>query len=155
MRACDFLDEARSDPVDPIDALIVARFGDYDLDMATSGWCGTFALALYRWLRTKGYDPKLLVFCTWARGCARGTKISPIQKDDILSWRHVVVEVDGRLYDVHGRVTAEDTHANFSTDFVEEISEPELLRYLRREGTRSYSWRKLRAWSGSLESLRA
>jgi hypothetical protein len=84
---------------DPIDDLIGrAKFTENDRDSATSGYCGTFAIALHQMLNQTGVSNRLVLFCL----LTKNGEIK-IGSDGIPYWRHVVVQVGNTYYDVYGR----------------------------------------------------
>jgi hypothetical protein len=77
------------------EVLATAALGEYDQDAATSGLCGTFALAM------KAVCPEVslgLICLTDKTGAVLHGR------DDIPYWRHVVAKLDDELFDVDGRV---------------------------------------------------
>ena len=120
-----------------------AGYTDVDVEDATCGLCGTFALALKRHLAKLGVDSQLYVFSV---------------KDDAEEpgyyWQHVVIRVNGRFYDIRGRINVRNTHREFHTDELIPVSEAKLLPWLRlvtRENENpAYSYRALKHYSGKM-----
>lgn len=87
-----------------IDAIIWGCFSEHDRDLATSGLCGTFALALKDALP----DVELELVCL----TDRDNNILKAE-DSEPYWRHVVARHDGDLFDIEGMVFEEDVIANY------------------------------------------
>lgn len=88
-----------------LDAVIAAAsFDENDVDMATAGLCGTFALAM------KYVFPDVVIGLV----CLSGADGEPLRADDgDPMWRHVVVMADGLHFDVDGRVLPEHVIENY------------------------------------------
>lgn len=84
-------------------AITAADFDEHDRDSATSGLCGTFALALADVLSERGIAYRFVL--------AVAGPITANVAD--LPWRHALVEVDGHLFDVEGEVLAEHVLENY------------------------------------------
>lgn len=71
-----------------------AEFDENDRDIGTAGLCGTFAIALHTVLQSYGIAarPKLAYIGALPKDWRR------------IHWRHAVLEVDGKLFDVDGHV---------------------------------------------------
>ncbi len=84
---------------DPIEALITsAEFTEQEEDSATSGYCGTFAIALQRVLAAHGIQSQLAVFVLKNKdGSLR------YDKDGVPFWRHVAVKSGDFYYDIQGK----------------------------------------------------
>ncbi|MFC5507775.1 hypothetical protein [Bosea massiliensis] len=80
-----------------------AAFDEHDLDIATSGLCGTFALALLDTLRERGIAAAGVV----AYIGEPSTNVKRIE------WRHALIETEGRLFDVEGEVERADVLENY------------------------------------------
>jgi hypothetical protein len=88
---------------DPIDELIKnSKYTKDDEDIATTGLCGTFALALFRHLKSRGIAAKLVLF-------------HDADDDPWNSWAHVGVNVGDRYYDIRGRIDPNKVHYEFAT----------------------------------------
>ena len=95
--------------LDPIEMLIKkSKFTMIDKIDATCGLCGTFALALYRTLKQRGLSPSLAAIVLvddagnhhWHHNQASAEKTDESE----LYWKHIMVEVNGQYYDVHGKI---------------------------------------------------
>ncbi|PZQ94670.1 MAG: hypothetical protein DI533_21705 [Cereibacter sphaeroides] len=83
----------------PIAALIErAAIDEHDRDIATSGLCGTFALALLQVLEASAIRAEPVVAFIG----------KPSSSWRHIKWRHALVSADGRLFDVDGEV--EEAH---------------------------------------------
>lgn len=88
----------------PIARLIAdAAFDEHDLDIATSGLCGTFALALLDTLRERGIAATGVVAYI-------GEPSTYVKR---IEWRHALIEAEGRLFDVEGEVQRADVLENY------------------------------------------
>lgn len=86
------------------DVIETAGLGDDDIDIGTSGMCGTFALAL------KAVFPEVelgLIVLNGGNG-------KPLRaKDGFYFWRHVVAICEDRLFDVEGEVLLDHVIENY------------------------------------------
>lgn len=105
--------------IDQIDQLIKrGRFSPDEIEDATCGLCGTFALALHRYLRRKGIQSQLVVF-------------TYTLDDPLDTWQHVAVEVGGRIYDIRGRVDPKYVNSDFGTAGYVAVDEAPLIKSMR------------------------
>lgn len=91
--------------------IINENFDADERDTATSGECGTFALALHRALSGAGI-PSQLVLLVEVDDDGNAVLL-PDMSDDQMSWRHCAVLCQGKFYDVEGLVQIEDLEANY------------------------------------------
>lgn len=133
------------------DIIAAANLDEYDVDAATSGLCGTFALAV------KAVVPHAtlsLICLTDKQGlpqvCPKGYPI----------WRHVVVCSGSRLFDVEGDVRLPDLVANYCWNTPSggggtllPISEDCLVELLLSD-RKSFDQRWFEKWVGALETGR-
>jgi hypothetical protein len=130
------------------EVLEAAGLDEYDRDAATSGLCGTFALAL------KAACPD----GTFGLICMTDKTGSPvIAPDGIPFWRHVVVVDEDYLFDVDGEVLLADLIANYcwdnkigGTGTLLPVSEDRLTAILKSD-RKSFDDRWLAKWSEDLE----
>ena len=133
---------------DPIERLIKrCRFTYGERHVATTGLCGTFALALYRHLKFYKYSPELYVYVEtdyngnyfWNDD---GKALPNKEPNTYLKWRHVVVKVNNNFYDITGKIK------NLQADIIDyiddygiaiRISESELFKELK-EWRHNYSY---------------
>lgn len=145
-----------AEDVDPIDAMIKrAGYSEDEIEDATCGLCGTFALALYRYLTKQGIASQLVFFSE----ADDGQDVPPGYL-----WRHVAVKVGERYYDIRGRVSPMFVHGEFFTTQIVPVSEATVLTELRkinREDSqftqswtdpRAYSNKRLHDWKGRLRA---
>jgi hypothetical protein len=96
-------------------AEIVRRAGltEHDIDLATSGLCGTFALALYRHLTNQGIPARLAFVCL--RRKDGSPDYVPGHDGDIrhIRWRHALVESGGAYFDIEGRIELAHAFHNY------------------------------------------
>lgn len=127
----------------------IAGFGANDEDLATSGLCGTFALAL------KTIVPHLelnLVCCSDASGGVLRCR------DGDPAWRHVVSRDQTGIYDVGGRVALDDLVANYCWGNPHSAGghlltiEREALILLLHSDRKSFDAGYLRRWISMLEA---
>ncbi|RYD62851.1 MAG: hypothetical protein EOP83_13570 [Verrucomicrobiaceae bacterium] len=85
-------------------ASLIDRAGldENDQDMGTSGLCGVFALALYRDLLRRGIASQIVFLSLGDCGDVRN-----------LEWRHVMVRIGDRYFDVDGEVLLEHAIENY------------------------------------------
>jgi hypothetical protein len=131
--------------------LLASELDEHDQDIATSGLCGTFALAI------KAVCPEvsLHLVCLTDRD---GVIIQ--DKDGVPHWRHVVAKADGRLFDVDGEVEPKHVIDNYCWgnprgghgDFLE-VSETRLLEIVRSD-RRSFDETWFAKWVSVLERSR-
>jgi len=132
-----------------------AALTEHDVDLATSGLCGTFALALYREVIRRGV-PALLVFA--CLGKPDGTpEFVPGHEGDIrqIRWRHALVKVGNDFYDVEGRVEVAHVYENYCWNQVVAggVSIPVTLRQfidILRQTRSSYDGRNYVRWKRAL-----
>lgn len=122
-----------------------AGYTDVDVEDATCGLCGTFALALKRHLAKLGIESQLYVFA-----------ISDDKEEPGYFWQHVAINVNGRFYDIRGRINVRNTHREFNTDELIPVSEAKLLPWLRmvtkENETPAYSHRALKHYRSKMVS---
>jgi hypothetical protein len=128
-----------------LDEIILAsNFDDGDRDVATSGLCGTFALALKKVVP----DVKLALLC-W-------TTSEPAIKP---WWRHVVAIYKDRLYDVDGEVELRDIVDNYCWDNPERLGghlleiEEDSLRALLQSDLKSWDDEYFVLWANKLTDV--
>ncbi len=124
-----------------------AGFSEHDRDMATSGLCGTFALAL----KAVFEDIRLALLCP------RSSEGHPLRTTDGgLQWRHAVALHGKDIVDIDGRVQFQDIVANYcwgapssAGGILVEVTETELTEILKSD-RKSYDEGYLRRWSEML-----
>jgi hypothetical protein len=129
------------------EVLEAAGLDEYDRDAATSGLCGTFALAF------KAACPDV----SFGLICMTDKTGSPVvASDGIPFWRHVVVVDQDRLFDVDGEVRLDDLIANYcwdnksgGTGTLLPVSEDRLTEILKSD-RKSFDDRWLAKWSEDL-----
>lgn len=97
-------------------------FTSDDIDDATCGFCGTFALALHRYLRKKGIETQLAVFY----GEPWGNSTEPEEL-----WSHFAIKYGDVFFDVRGRVEEKDIHDEFDTIAHKIVTEAEVVKMVR------------------------
>jgi hypothetical protein len=130
------------------EVLEAAGLDEYDRDVATSGLCGTFALAL------KAACPDV----SFGLICMTDKTGSPVvASDGIPFWRHVVAVDQDRLFDVDGEVRLDDLIENYcwdnkfgGTGTLLPVSEDRLTAILKSD-QKSFDDRWLAKWSEDLE----
>lgn len=90
--------------------LINDNFSAEEQDSATSGECGTFALALYRALKEQGIASQLVLV---VESDDDGNAVFLDSEPGQMSWRHCAVLVDEKFYDVDGLVEIDHLEANY------------------------------------------
>ncbi|MFA5490739.1 MAG: hypothetical protein WC284_16285 [Candidimonas sp.] len=80
-----------------------SKYSKNQIDAATCGYYGTFALSLYDWLKGYGIDAKLVVFYD-----------SEFDTSDY--WYHVAVKAYGAIFDIRGMIDEKIIHKEFATD---------------------------------------
>jgi hypothetical protein len=129
-----------------------AKFTQTEIEEATEGFCGTFALALFRVLRREGVQVNLIAFLT----AGLSAKL-PYQKFGDIPWRHFAVEVgEHAFYDIRGRVSDKDVHEAYDTDRIMVCDEESVVRWTRDYDKAfamqmAYSNRRLRDWKRRLD----
>lgn len=131
-------------------AILAAGFDDGDRDLATAGLCGTFALALHAAL---GSGRLALLCLNGADGRPKPAA------DGIPNWRHALLEVNGGLYDVDGRIELEHAVENYcwgnpggdggSLVYVPRGRMEDILK----ADSKSFDGRCLERWRGMLEHV--
>jgi len=91
-----------------------SNYTSYDMRIATTGLCGTFALALYRYLIANNIDAKLALF-------------HHMHGEPWDSWRHVAVKVGDNYYDIRGRIDITKAHQYFFTSHIYSTNDEEKL----------------------------
>lgn len=141
--------------MDEIVADVIERcgFNEVDLDIATSGLCGMFALALYRTLQRRGMPAELALLCKTNAGSII------YNKDGVPWWRHAVVRVNGALFDVDGRVRLEDCIANYCWGWPGDgagkllpTTPVEFIKIMRACRDNSVDWRHQAKWRRQLKA---
>jgi hypothetical protein len=125
-----------------------ANFSEWDVDTATSGLCGTFALAM------KSAFPSLrlaLVCLADENGMAK------IARDGQPYWRHVVVRDGERLFDIQGEALISDLVENYCWNnphgkggILVPIGEDDLLALVQCDG-KSFDAGYLASWTEQLQ----
>lgn len=92
---------------DIAEVIKVVSFDEYDIDSGTNSFCGTFAMVLKK--SFPDVELGLIVFDD-----AKGQPL--IAKDGQYVWRHAVVIVDNRLFDIEGEVLLEHLVDNYCWD---------------------------------------
>ncbi len=85
-----------------LDQKISQLFDENDRDIATSGLCGTFALVLCEYLNSIGVQASPAI-----------VHVGPVTEMKNISWRHVVVKVENKFFDVEGEVLENDVIENY------------------------------------------
>jgi len=124
-----------------------AGFTEYDVDLGTSGLCGTFALAL------KSAFPHLGL----ALLCLSDFDGSPLRNSrGELHWRHVVATDGDQLFDIDGRVRLDDLIQNYCWDNPKRgggclvaVNQRKLIAILHSD-MKSFDRRYLEKWSAML-----
>lgn len=98
-------------------------FGANDIDDATCGFCGTFALALHRHLRKHGINTELVAFY--------GHPWSDDKQEPEDLWSHFALKHGGDFFDIRGKVQEDDIHREFDTHAYKIVTEPELVKMVR------------------------
>lgn len=106
---------------DPIDRLIAAcEFDEYDTDIGTCGLCGVFAIALHRELARVGVSSQIELLCAAKIPGQASYQRSALSSHppDIrgLYWRHVMLRVGDRHYDIEGHVHIAHAIENYCID---------------------------------------
>lgn len=83
--------------------IAAAEFDDNQRDIATSGLCATFALALLKVARRHGANAQAVV------AYVGDPSLHPAK----ITWRHALIEADGRYFDIEGEVEPEDVVENY------------------------------------------
>ena len=96
------------------------NFTRADIDDATCGFCGTFALALHRELQKRGIQSQLVVFSEPEWESLPG----------LVMWRHALVRSGENYYDVRGKVSEDDVHGEFGTHEIKDVNEAQLLKMI-------------------------
>lgn len=151
---CDGGDLTESKQTDEINRLIKkCRFSASDRDRATTGFCGTFALALHRFLKKQNIESQLILVCPKSNDGDY-----PVGNELGVSWGHVCVRVGDQYYDINGRQTPKQMFDEFIWGFgggeagkgyLLEITEPQLILVLRdcqKDSKNAYSFRHRRRW---------
>jgi len=129
-------------------AVDLAGFTEHDRDMATSGLCGTFALAL----NSAFPSVRLALICL-----ADGNGRPLFANDGDPLWRHAVGLEGDDILDVDGRVELADIVANYcwghpaAEGGVLVEMEPGALRELLGKDRKSFDARYLSAWTDALK----
>lgn len=129
-----------------IEATIEAcSFSEHDRDMATTGLCATFALAL------KAVFPDIQLGLIVANDDAGRPGIA---SDGHPLWRHAVAMWDGSLFDIYGNVELEHVIENFcwkstTGGSLVEVDEAEMKRVALSD-KRSFDAAYLEAWTVAL-----
>ena len=133
--------------VDVGEAISTAGFSDREADSATSGLCGTFALALKSAFPGLG----LALLCLSDR---EGEVV--VASDGDPMWKHALATDGDRLYDIGGEVALADLIENYCWDnprgkggVLFHVDRQELEELLRRDG-RSFDESRLADWSETL-----
>lgn len=139
--------------MDKIGALIAScGFTEHQIDTATSGYCGTFAIALHRVLLRRGIPNQLVLFCL-----KREDGKIAWDKDGVPWWRHVAVKVGDRYYDIEGHQEPEWIIDNYCWAHVGgadvlPVSEEDLIPILRKTNE-SHSTSYLKDWMKNLDQV--
>ncbi len=115
-----------------------SKFNWQDHDNGTTGFCGTFALALHRHLNKLGIENQIVVF----HDAGQGYSDQDTAEHEVF-WSHFAVKVGDNLYDVKGKVDVDDAHSYFDTNQIRTVSPLSVVKMVRdldREH-RSYSAR--------------
>lgn len=114
-----------------IDSLIKrSKYSDVEIDDATSGLCGMFALALSEFLNERGITASLVVFADSERSVGFKGKYG----QNTSMWSHVAVKVENSIFDIRGKVNPQDIHREFHTDIIIPISKRTLMLDIREIG---------------------
>lgn len=97
------------------DLIKSGEFSEDERFSAINGLCGTFALSLYRELKSRNIDSQLVLFAE-----------DEMDSKGNIWWSHVAVRVEGRYYDIRGEINERETHKEFFTRVVIPISEVRL-----------------------------
>nr|WP_250808600.1 hypothetical protein [Neorhizobium tomejilense] len=134
------------------DMIEACAFDEYDVDIATSGLCGTFALAL------KSVFPQVGL----AVICDNDEQGKPDRASDgDLAWRHVVAVFEGELFDVEGMVQLEhlvdnycwrNPHGTGGSLVLQSLAE---IEELLQDGGKSYDAGRLEEWSATMKRAMA
>lgn len=95
---------SQPDPSHRVARIIAAAdFDDHQRDIATSGLCATFALALLEVARRNGAQAQAVV------AYVGDPSLHPAK----ITWRHALIEADGRYFDIEGEVEPEHVIENY------------------------------------------
>jgi hypothetical protein len=124
-----------------LDAILKQFNNDSDVEEATCGYCGTFALALYRFLTRHGV-PARIIKC-----------VTNEYDDGKIEWGHWVVEAQGSYWDVLGRAGSERPSFDefFEVARYDQSSEAELVSEISHN-PHLYSTALLARWTEMLEA---
>lgn len=96
--------KSQPDPSHRVARMIAAAdFDDHQRDIATSGLCATFALALLKVARRHGDHAQAVV------AYVGDPSLHPAK----ITWRHALIEADSRYFDIEGEVLPEDVIENY------------------------------------------
>lgn len=135
---------ARDYRVDPLQEAVdihslLKRFDTHDdYENGTMGYCGTFALALYRYLKKKGDDAHLYH--------------SGYYENGEWDWTHFFVKSNGKFWDVTGEIFPNDARFRewYDAEEIKEISEEDAIK-LMNQRSRAYNSKYYRSWSSRLD----
>jgi hypothetical protein len=139
--------------IDSIDEMIKnCSYSRDDVEDATCGLCGTFALSLYRFLKKRNINCEIVAFCEEPGPHNRYSR----DKSTQWLWSHFAVEANGNIYDIRGKVNPEDVIKEFNTPLIIPHTEKELLdelRILNKQGHVHYSFKKYQDYKNKLSTM--
>jgi hypothetical protein len=90
-----------------------AGLTEHDIDLATSGLCGTFALAIFRHLTNQGIPARLIVVSLRRKAGSPDYVSGHHRNIRHIRWRHAVVESGGAYFDIEGRIELAHAFHNY------------------------------------------
>lgn len=103
-----------------------SKFDWQDHDNGTTGFCGTFALALHRHLKKLDIPNQIVVFHN-----AGGDYSDQDFAEHEVYWSHFAIKVGDNYYDVKGKLDPNRAHAEFDTNQVRVVSEASVIKMVR------------------------
>lgn len=126
-------------------ASLIKRFDNVDDQHdGTAGFCGTFALSLYRFLNSRGIRAELFAMF----------EEHPKFHTSGLAWRHIFIKSQGKFWDITGEIDPNSPYVLglYECDAFKKLTEREVVALLSDPVGRrlSYSARRLKRWREEL-----
>jgi threonine synthase len=122
--------------VDRVENIIKnSKFDWQDHDNGTTGFCGTFAIALHRHLNKLGIPNQIVVL----HEAGPGYSDQDFAEHEVF-WSHFAIKAGDNFYDVTGKIDIDSAHDEFGTDKVRVVSEASTIKMVRDLDREQRSW---------------